>query len=75
MEGAMRPGHFNGVARLSAKLLLTLRARLAHIFGEKDFQQIAVIRKMVELEGFDPEIVDCPIIVSGSRCKCQPGAP
>lgn len=60
MEGAMRPGHFNGVAQIVSKLFDYTRPTRAY-FGEKDFQQIAVIRKMVELEGFDLEIVDCPI--------------
>lgn len=60
MEGAMRPGHFNGVAQIVSKLFDFTRPTRAY-FGEKDFQQIAVIRKMVELEGFDLEIVNCPI--------------
>lgn len=60
MEGAMRPGHFNGVAQIVSKLFDYTRPTRAY-FGEKDFQQIAVIRKMVQLEGFDLEIVDCPI--------------
>lgn len=62
MEGAMRPGHFNGVAQIVSKLFAFTRPTRAY-FGEKDFQQIAVIRKMAELEGFnDLKIVDCPIL-------------
>lgn len=61
MEGAMRPGHFNGVAQIVSKLFSIVKPTRAY-FGEKDFQQIAVIRRMVELEGFDVDIVDCPIV-------------
>ena len=60
MEGKMRPGHFNGVAQIVSKLFGWVSPDRAY-FGEKDFQQIAVIKKMVQLEGFDIEIVDCPI--------------
>lgn len=60
MEGAMRPGHFNGVAQIVSKLFAWTLPTRAY-FGEKDYQQIAVIRRMAELEGFDLEIVACPI--------------
>lgn len=60
MEGPMRPGHFNGVAQVVSKLFDFIRPTRAY-FGEKDFQQIAVIRKMVQLIGSNVEIVDCPI--------------
>ncbi|MDE6098571.1 MAG: pantoate--beta-alanine ligase [Muribaculaceae bacterium] len=61
MEGPMRPGHFNGVAQVVSKLFDFTRPHRAY-FGEKDFQQIAVIKRMVEIEGFDIDIVSCPIM-------------
>ena len=62
MEGAMRPGHFNGVAQIVSRLFEWSRPTRAY-FGEKDFQQIAVIRRMAEIEGFnDIDIVACPIV-------------
>lgn len=61
MEGAMRPGHFNGVCQIVSKLFSYVEADKAY-FGEKDYQQIAVIRRMVKDLGFAVQIVPCPVI-------------
>lgn len=61
MEGATRPGHFNGVAQVVSRLFDMVQPAKAY-FGEKDFQQIAVIKAMVEQLGLEVEIVECPII-------------
>ena len=61
MEGAMRPGHFNGVCQIVSKLLAMDEPDRAY-FGEKDFQQIAVIRAMVKQLGFNLDIVQCPCV-------------
>lgn len=61
MEGATRPGHFNGVAQVVSRLFDMVQPAKAY-FGEKDFQQIAVIKAMNSQLGIEVEIVECPII-------------
>ena len=60
MEGKYRPGHFQGVAQIVSRLFLMVKPDRAY-FGEKDFQQIAVIRRMAATENIPVEIVACPI--------------
>ncbi|MDR3267697.1 MAG: pantoate--beta-alanine ligase [Tannerella sp.] len=61
MEGVFRPGHFNGVAQIVSKLFQVVEPDHAY-FGEKDFQQVAVIREMVRQLGMPVQVVACPIL-------------
>ena len=61
MEGAFRPGHFNGVCQIVSKLFEAVKPHRAY-FGEKDFQQLVIIHEMVRQMQFDLEIVGCPIV-------------
>lgn len=61
MEGKFRPGHFNGVVQVVSKLFKLVRPTRAY-FGEKDFQQVAIIRRMVKVMHLDVNIVGVPVV-------------
>lgn len=60
MEGKHRPGHFDGVGTIVKKLFEIVKPTIAY-FGEKDFQQLQIVKKLVEKEKMNVEIVGCPI--------------
>ena len=61
MEGARRPGHFNGVCQVVSRLFYIVKPDKAY-FGEKDWQQIAVIKQLVKFINSNVQIVECPIV-------------
>ena len=61
MEGAHRPGHFNGVAQIVSKLFDLIKPDFAY-FGEKDLQQLIIIKKLIEITGSNTTIIGCPVI-------------
>lgn len=70
MEGAHRPGHFNGVCQVVSRLFYIVRPTRAY-FGEKDWQQIAVVKAMVRRLGLKVAIVECPIVREENGLACS----
>ena len=70
MEGAHRPGHFNGVCQVVSRLFYIVRPDRAY-FGEKDWQQIAVVKAMVKSLGLNVSIVECPIVREPDGLACS----
>ncbi len=61
LEGKYRPGHFNGVAQIVYKFLINIQPDKAY-FGEKDFQQLVIIKQLVGSQNLKVDIVSCPIV-------------
>ena len=61
MEGAYRPGHFNGVCQVVSRLFYIVKPHCAY-FGEKDWQQVAVIKRLVSFINSEVEIIECPTV-------------
>ena len=70
MEGLMRPGHFTGVLTVVTKLLLLVNPHKAY-FGEKDYQQLQLVRGLVEAFFMNTEIIACPTVREPSGLPCS----
>jgi pantoate--beta-alanine ligase len=60
MEGAFRPGHFNGVAQVVSRLFYIVEPDIA-FFGQKDYQQLLIVKELIRQLDFDIEIIECPV--------------